>query len=285
MDPALPSTPPEDPDSSQGWIMRAQNPRRLITGLALLVALAAWPGENGTVSAAATDLPPASALAELRDTTGESGSGGALVAYRAGGRRVSGEHGGKARLFRTGAQAFEPTLGIAPDGFIYTNTKVGYAGTSVLRTRDGAAFKDVGPKIGGQSTDRYTQDPYLHVDPSTGRVFRADLLLPCQRLSWSDDRGETWRSSVSNCEQGDHQTLFAGPAPKTAVQPSGYRNVLYNCAISGGSFAGTTSTATSCSKSLDGGQTFLPTGGGPIRSIRAATTSRGRVTVAPARAS
>lgn len=131
---------------------------------------------------------------------------------------------------------------------------------TVLRTKTGASFQDVGPQAGGQSTHQYTEDPYLYVDPKTGRIFNNDLLFPCQQTTMSDDGGKSWSEAVANCDQADHQNIFAGPAPEGGATPSGYPNVVYDCAINGGALAGTSSTMTSCDKSLDGGATFTPTG-------------------------
>ncbi|MFN2626892.1 MAG: sialidase family protein [Mycobacteriales bacterium] len=206
---------------------------------------------------------------QTRDPKGRSGSNRPLVAYHAGGRKIAGKKAGSTRLFRTGAIGLEPTLGIDRSGNIYTNvfpevvvTGAGVA-TTVYRTRDGARFDDVGPKVAGTSSHQYTEDPYLFVDPDTGRVFHNDLIFPCQQTTTSDDRGESWSEAVANCDQADHQTLFAGPPPAGGVTPIGYRNVVYDCAANGGALAGPSSTTTSCDKSLDGGRTFVPTGSPP----------------------
>ena len=204
------------------------------------------------------------------DATGRRGAGGHLVTYRAAQRRV-GTFAGDARLFRTDVGTSEPSLGIAPDGWVYLKADVKVVTGPVfhtvhglVRTRDGVHYENVGPAAGGQDTHQYTEDPYLYVDPVTGRVFDNDLTFPCQQTSLSDDGGKTWTESVANCDQADHQNLFAGPPPEGSAQPSGYARVVYDCAINGGALAGTTSAATSCDKSLDGGRTFLPTGSFPF---------------------
>lgn len=246
--------------------------RRTLALAAALTALAVGAAAAGVVrhdlrlpsGAAAT---PALVGAAKADPTGRTGAGGRFVAYHAGQRRV-GSAAAQPRLFRPGFGTNEPSLGIAPDGWVYTQAgqiqtvgPVFHTVHTVIRTKDGSRFQVVGPTAGGQATHQYTEDPYLYVDPTTGRVFDNDLLFPCQQTALSDDGGASWTEAVTNCDQADHQNLFAGPAPEAGDAPSGYPNVVYDCAINGGALAGTSSAATSCDKSLDGGRTFLPTGG------------------------
>jgi hypothetical protein len=203
------------------------------------------------------------------DPTGARGAGGPVQTYELGGASAPGSGPGQMRLFHTGHTALEPTLGIAPDGYVYTNVQSAYQVTvtgtglgdySVLRTKSGAKFEEVAPSAAGVATQYYSEDPYLYVDPATGRVFANQLLLPCQQTSISDDGGKAWTAAIANCDEADHQTLFAGPPPASASQPSGYPNVVYDCAINAIALSGTTSTATTCDRSLDGGQTYTPAG-------------------------
>ncbi|MFN2626891.1 MAG: sialidase family protein, partial [Mycobacteriales bacterium] len=208
---------------------------------------------------------------QARDPKGRSGSNRPLVAYHAGGRKIAGKKAGATRLFRTGALGLEPTLGIDRAGYIYTAVSpddTNAAGgrplsTTVYRTRDGSRFVDTGAKVAGQPTHQYTDDPYLYVDPETGRVFHNDLQPACQQMTMSDDHGETWTEALANCDQTDHQTVFAGPPPKDGTAPIGYPNIVYDCAVNGGTLAGPSSTMTTCDKSLDGGMTFVTTGTPP----------------------
>jgi hypothetical protein len=71
-------------------------------------------------------------------------------------------------------------------------------------------------------------------------------------MSFSDDEGETWTVNPLACGRpvNDHQTLFAGP-PSSSLTIN-YPNVVYYC--------WNDVASSSCSKSIDGGLTFRPTG-------------------------
>ena len=131
-----------------------------------------------------------------------------------------------------------------------------------------------------------TDDPYLTVDRTTGRVFwvhatgdlrTAPLLVSnspfpagvptaiayahgFQVYSTSDD-GRTWKTAdYSHDATGDWEKIFVGPPPAAssgAAQPSGYPNVVYMCANSPFEVSG---PGRLCYKSLDGGATFSPAG-------------------------
>ena len=185
--------------------------------------------------------------------------------YRAGGRPLplAAAVGAQptVQLFRTGFTAAEPTLGITKTGTIFF---VGFGGLQqsfVIRSRDGGQTWEETNPITPIEGDTTSFDPYIHVDPDTGRVFNADLsLAACSVVSTSDNDGETW-SAGQICQHTDHQNLFTGPP---AGSPTvGYPNVVYYCAIDGGAFFNF-GTFTGCSKSLDGGRTFVRTGDAPF---------------------
>jgi hypothetical protein len=146
----------------------------------------------------------------------------------------------------------------------------------------------VSPRVGGQLVHARSADPYLYVDPRTGRVFHNDMLSPCYLTSTSDDGGQTWAHHVHSCDQADHQTLVAGPAVSSTS--SDYAGVVYQCTINGGILV-PTSTASSCDKSLDGGATYTPTGSfafladpaktGPYGPLGACDGAHGHAFVAP----
>ncbi|MFN2591195.1 MAG: sialidase family protein [Actinomycetota bacterium] len=225
-----------------------------------------------------TDLPSASEIFRIQgeiqrdarraDPTGKAGAGGRAVAYRAGGRAIRSSsvaaHAPEARLFRTGYLGLEPTLGVNRDGWVFIQAAAQNAvffETRVLRSHNGGrAWVDISPRLLGGIYQRvYTEDPYLFLDQTTGRLFTDDLILPCQLLSYTDNGGVSWATHPVACEITDHQTIFAGPAPAGGAKPSGYPNVIYDCAIGIG-VASPTSLGTSCVKSLDGGATFTLTG-------------------------
>ena len=104
----------------------------------------------------------------------------------------------------------------------------------------------------------FTADPYLHVDSDTDRVFTVDWVTGyCSHLSYSDDLGESWSSTPLACGGSDHQHVFSGP-PKLSVT-TGYPNVVYHCAQS--------IPSAICSKSVDGGRSFVHTGALPFVTV------------------
>ena len=176
----------------------------------------------------------------------------------------------RATAGRVGATAFEPTLGITSDGTILfqgahypSSDPVGPFGNiipDVFRSEDrGAKWSYASPTLGDQSTHRATADPYIHVDDDTDRVFTVDWVRGtyCSQLSHSDDGGETWTMTRLGCGGSDHQHVVTGPP---AVSPTiDYPNVVYLCAQS--------IPSAICSKSLDGGSTFVNTGSLPFLEI------------------
>ena len=125
--------------------------------------------------------------------------------------------------------------------------------SQTMRTTDnGKTWDDVTPASPQDHVT--TEDPYLHVDEDTGRVFSSDFMLPCTAISHSDDAGATWASTVTACDLLDHQTIFTGPP--VISQTVGYPNVVYYCASD---YVGA-ALGTSCLKSIDGGSVFVRSG-------------------------
>ena len=169
--------------------------------------------------------------------------------------------------YDTGARALEPSLGFTRDGrllFQGWELQPGSVGglppTPVVRRANAALaeWEDVSPLGPLQSLD-----PYLEVDPRTGRIFSVNFTGggQCSSVSSSDDDGESWRHSpVAACAGFDGQSVTTGP-PVTST-PVGYPSLVYYCT---GASPASAHPATSpvCSKSLDGGLTFLPTGDTP----------------------
>ncbi|HJP64899.1 MAG TPA: sialidase family protein [Actinomycetota bacterium] len=189
---------------------------------------------------------------------GERGSGGRAVVHHAGGRVLHSKklerEAPDARLYRTGYPAFEPNLGVTDSGAVFYDGQSASGDPQVVRSTDHGATWEV--VFSGHPT---TLDPYLYVDPDTSRVFSEDYLV-CHLFSYSDDLGDTWTTPIPTAcvYNADHQTIFAGPPPAGGTKPRGYPNVVYLCSIS--AVISVASVMSACSKSLDGGRTFVPTG-------------------------
>lgn len=161
-----------------------------------------------------------------------------------------------------GVETFEPTLGVDAEGRIfYSTTPVGGVaigfGTGVHRSTDGGlSWTDVSPKIANIRMPPETNDPYVYVDETTGRVFQFAMapVLVCSIMSWSDDQGASWTTNPRGCAGGvpwDHQTMVASK-PRTLVTTPLYPNVLTMCTNQGVDIM--------CGRSLDGGLSWLPAG-------------------------
>jgi hypothetical protein len=130
----------------------------------------------------------------------------------------------------------------------------------IARSADkGASWGRLVPNLAGAPTHPTTNDPYLFVDPATSRIFEEDLTAgDCYVISWSDDDGALWVHSVSGCTESDHATVFTGPAVTSVTK--GYSRIVYRCANVVGT-GGAYSAAVICQNSLDGGRTWMTTGG------------------------
>ena len=153
---------------------------------------------------------------------------------------------------------FEPTMQSGPEGDLYYATTstpgvaVGFKAGVARSTDGGASWKDVTPTINGRTVPPETNDPYVYVDPWTGRVFSFHMapILLCSILSFSDDQGASWTTNPVGCGPTgvwDHQTIVAAP-PTAGVQTVGYDNVLVQCVNA--------IYAAMCARSLDGGLTW-----------------------------
>ena len=169
-----------------------------------------------------------------------------------------------------GRQAAEPTIGVNRNnaGFFAAGTFdsiIGASGvtrlarTVVMRSRDkGATWQPVSPPLDlgpASTTDPvFSLDPYVHVDPVTGRLFSFDLNAVCSEGIFSDDEGATWQHSFPCANPvNDHLTLLSAPAgaAPTTTPTSTYPRMLYYCFNRVGD--------SSCERSSDGGLTYVPT--------------------------
>jgi hypothetical protein len=194
---------------------------------------------------------------------GDDGAGGKAVAHYAGGKVIGGNNRGPTmKLFRikdssgTPIKAGEPTLGVTNEDNVFYTAIQGNTRVEVMRTtNEGKTWDVVSPVLpNGRNAQLLSFDPYLWVDDAEGvdRIFTIDLTVACAYLSFSDDEGETWTTNPVACGRpvNDHQTLFSGPP---AISPTVlFPHVVYYCWNDIGS--------SSCSKSLDGGITWVPTG-------------------------
>lgn len=229
--------------------MRSGRFRHLSTVVIAVLALASF---------AVTEAPRTATAGAKTDR-----SGGKAVAHFAGGRVIPGNSRGPVmKQFRlmddagTPINAGEPTLGVTnEDNVFYTaiqsNTRV-----EILRgSDDGKKWEVVSPKFpNGRNAQLLSFDPYVWVDDAEGvdRIFTIDLTVACAYLSYSDDEGASWITNPLACGRpvNDHQTLTSGPPAITSTPV--FPHIVYYCWNDIGS--------SGCSKSLDGGITFVPTG-------------------------
>jgi hypothetical protein len=174
---------------------------------------------------------------------------------------ISGQSGPALRIRTTflGRESFEPTIGINKDGSAFMTTAQfdvagNLASTEVHRSRDrNRSWQSIQPTlVANTSEPPTTLDPYVYVDPETGRVFNVELYAGCSWLNFSDDEGDSWTRNVVACgvPVNDHQTVVA--ARPRGVPTLGYPNVVVYCV---------NQVADSpCGRSLDGGRTFVPAG-------------------------
>ena len=197
------------------------------------------------------------APATASSISAEVTASGRTVAH-SNGKTVAYKGGQEARFYRIGLPAGEPTIAIAKNGDMFfpsidVNSSPPNHVELVRSTDEGKTWEIASPMLAGAANAHpISLDPYVWADPDTDRVFNIDLTVACSLLSFTDDLGKTWLTNPLACGRpvNDHQTLFGGPpATSTTV---GYPNVLYYC--------WNDVASSSCSKSLDGGLTWSPTG-------------------------
>jgi hypothetical protein len=203
------------------------------------------------------------ALPQVRSAgAAADGSGGKAVTHRGGGAKVNSaaakRNAPSAKLQRITIDGMpingvEPTLGLTKDGHIFYTAFQSNTRIDVAHSGDGGKSWDLrSPQIGGRNVHTVSVDPYIYVDKDTDRIFNIDLTVACSYMSFSDDKGKSWITNPLACGRpvNDHQTLFTGPPAESPMVV--YPNIVYYCWNDVGS--------SSCSKSVDGGVTFHPTG-------------------------
>lgn len=170
--------------------------------------------------------------------------------------------------YGTGARALEPSLDFTRDGRILFQAwelqsgSVGGLPPEPRVVRSDSSFsnwQNVSPPGPVASLD-----PFLTVDRRTGRIFSVNFLAngqpTCATISYSDSNGDSWVSSPAACGGFDGESIGVGPPVSSTTV--GYPELVYYC--TGTTPASSPPTTTPiCSKSLDGGLTFQPTGAPP----------------------
>jgi hypothetical protein len=191
------------------------------------------------------------------------------VDYRPGAAHAVADHRYVVCRYDTGAPAAEPSFVFDRTGamlyqnWIFKSTPSGEPARVRVRKASPPYNKwsDVSPN--GGNTHQTTLDPILNRDDYTSRIFSLDFGYgTCSVLSYTDNNGKSWtRVPRLSCLGFDGESIGAGP-PVTS-HPMGYKDVVYYCT---GTTLGSSPPTTTpiCSKSIDGGLTFVYTGALPF---------------------
>lgn len=236
-----------------------------LISLAVLGALAAT--TVGGATAARNPKPTVAYHGKVMSDAPKATVKNAAVAYR-----------GKPLVLQqtyVGRGAAEPTIGVDKSGTAFFaasqfDSIIGQAHTILLRSSDtNRTWKSVQPTAAGViDLHPQTLDPYVYVDPDYGRVFNIDLVGAASEISFSDDKGVTWRHAVAAAAGvNDHQTMTAGRPPAESSFPlldPKFPKIGYYCA--------NTVAAETCARSFDGGQSWAQT---PTTPYAGASTQSG----------
>lgn len=159
-----------------------------------------------------------------------------------------------------GMSTFEPTMGITQtDTMVMTSWGNGPAGSTAIISCDLIGMYDA---LSYTCENKYdplipvpnSNDPYVYVDPWTGRIMKFDMhALLGMTVEWSDNDGESWSpitvaTDVRSVQ--DHQTIASTNAP-TGLHPT-----TWMFCINGNA------PHPLCSASFDGGNTWTPESSG-----------------------
>ena len=181
--------------------------------------------------------------------------------FEFGGRNMPFEATGT--YYGIGMSTFEPTMGITQtDTMVMTSWGNGPAGSTAIISCDLIGMYDALSYTCENTYDPLipvpnSNDPYVYVDPWTGRIMKFDMhALLGMTVEWSDNDGDSWSpitvaTDVRSVQ--DHQTIASTNAP-TALHPT-----TWMFCINGNA------PHPLCSASFDGGNTWTPeSSGAPI---------------------
>lgn len=163
--------------------------------------------------------------------------------------------------------AREPMLALNKRGDVFFAAKAGSAPAGgaphlIFRSSDsGLSWQEKSGDAVQKQLFFSVSDPYVEVDADTGRMFWAGIAMPRPAVfAFSTDRGETWTTTEAYAAgANDHETLISGKVPAgSTVVPTDptFPKIVYYC-TNGLYLVG-------CSRSLDGGKTFVPVTGRPL---------------------
>lgn len=226
--------------------------------LSLLLVMVLWGGAPGSAGPSArgpaTGPAPGGAAAHQDLAAVPAFPSEEPLAFGAPSSRVIAAGDLSMKEHRTGQASWEPTIGVT-EGEIYATAWQSFIDPGVLMSTDGGeTWENISPDpIRGKHA--VSTDPYLFTDRN--RVFNLDAYaLTCGQMSYSDDQGRVWVTNPVACGTvvSDHPSAFAGsPVTSTTL---GYPNVVYVCDYRPFGLL----TSIYCSKSINGGITFVPTG-------------------------
>jgi hypothetical protein len=168
---------------------------------------------------------------------------------------------------RSGAVIYSPALTHLAAGVDcpYNIIDSGCAGVAVT-TDDGRIWRAIlppGPQ-GTPGTYYAMQDHQMYSDKDTGRFFWTNPVNPGGQTAvvFTDDDGRTWTYSQACCSGSENPRPVSAVAPAGHPEPRGYPKVVYLCANVAGWPVAVAVNAGICSKSLDGGMTWIQLGQG-----------------------